>query len=64
MPLRSDMYVDENGQYVMNDDEENILIINSCIISGLDLDEEITIECSHHEPKEETSSGGLFKRLP
>lgn len=64
MPLKTDMYVDDNGQPLLNDDDENIFIINSCVISGLDLDEEVTTECSHFEPREESSHGkGLFKQL-
>ena len=64
IPLRPDMYVDDSGESVMGEDNENILIVNSCIISGLDLDEEVTIECSHYEPKEEDySTGGIFKHL-
>lgn len=64
IPLRPDMYVDDSGESVMGEDNENILIVNSCIISGLDLDEEVTIECSHFEPREESPYGkGLFKQL-
>ena len=64
IPLNPEMYVDDNGESIMGEENENILIVNSCIISGLDLDEEVTIECSHFEPREESSSsGGLFKHF-
>lgn len=32
---------------VIPTDEENIIILNQCLILGMDIDGESTIECSH-----------------
>jgi len=43
---------DSNGQMTVIDDE-NVLIIQTCLISGIDLESDITIECNHFVSRDE-----------
>jgi hypothetical protein len=47
LPLKNEM--EEIKPMVI--DDENVLIIQTCLISGLDLEAEVTIECNYFEPK-------------
>jgi hypothetical protein len=57
--------VDDEGKKVFSSKEENIVIMNTCLVAGVDIESEITLECEHFEPrKESTENGiGLFKHL-
>jgi len=57
IPSDPDEFIDENGNSVLSDDNENIIIMNMCLIADMDLDLDSTIECTHYAPKEE-------KKLP
>jgi len=57
IPSDPDGFIDENGNSVLSDSSENIIIMNMCLIADMDLDLDTTIECTHYEPKEE-------KKLP
>lgn len=65
IPLDPEQYVDDEGKKVFSSKEENIVIMNTCLIAGVDIESEITLECEHFEPrKESTENGiGLFKHL-
>ena len=52
MPLRPEEYVDENGNRLLEGDE-NIIITNQCLIAGMDLDGDITIECDSYERRDD-----------
>jgi hypothetical protein len=53
IPLKPEEYVDEEGKSVLpNDSDEHIIITNHCLISDMDIDGEITIECSHYKRRE------------
>ncbi len=46
MPSGLEEYTDGDGNAVDSSDE-NIIIMNMCLLTGMDLDGEITIECCH-----------------
>jgi len=62
IPLRSEEYVDDEGNPI-SPEEDNILIINSCLISGMDIEGEETIECDHHTSKQEDAQFPFFKHI-
>lgn len=65
MPLRPEEYLDEDGNRVLSDDD-NIIITNQCLLTSMDLDGDITIECTSHEPKKgkkEIESTTFFKHI-
>ncbi len=62
IPLRSEEYVDDDGNPI-SPEEDNILIINSCLISGMDIEAEETVECDHHTPKQENDQFPFFKHI-
>jgi hypothetical protein len=47
IPLKPDQYVDENGERIFDNDEDNVVIMNMCLVSGMDIGEESTVECDH-----------------
>jgi len=57
IPSDPEEFKDEEGNCVLNEDGENIVIMNMCLVADMDLDMDSTIECTHYEPKEE-------KKLP
>jgi len=58
IPLKPEQYVDENGEPIFNDEEDNVIIMNICLITAMDIDGESTVECDHFMPKE---NEGVFK---
>ncbi len=62
IPLRIEEYVDDDGNPI-SPEEDNILIINSCLISSMDIESEETVECSHYEQKQEDDRFPFFKQL-
>jgi len=50
MPSDSEEYTDNDGNTV-SADESNIIIMNICLLSGLDIDGEVTINCDHYEER-------------
>lgn len=62
IPLRTEEYVDDNGNPI-SAEEDNILIINSCLISSMDIEAESTIECSHYRQKQEDDQFPFFKHI-
>lgn len=52
MPTKSEELEDCNGEITVINDE-NVLIIQICLISGIDIDGDVTIECNYFESKEE-----------
>lgn len=63
IPLDPDDYVDEDGESILRG-EDNIIITNICLLSGMDLDREVTVECNHYkEKKDEKDSVPFFKHL-
>lgn len=52
IPLKPEEYIDEDGKSVLSS-EDNIIIINLCLVTDIDIDNEFTIECSHFEDKVE-----------
>lgn len=52
IPLKPEEYVDENGESTLAS-EDNIIIINLCLATGIDIDNECTIECNYFEDKVE-----------
>lgn len=46
IPMRPENYSYPDGN-TMAPGEENIIILNQCLITGMDIDGEATIECSH-----------------
>jgi len=63
IPLRPEDYVDEEGNRALVGDE-NIIITNQCLVTSMDLDGDITIECDSYKSKEEKEiSSPFFKHL-
>jgi hypothetical protein len=62
IPLRIEEYMDDDGNPI-SPEEDNILIINTCLISGMDIEGEETIECGHHNQKQEDDQFPFFKHL-
>ena len=62
IPLRIEEYVDDDGNPI-SPEEDNILIINSCLISSMDIEGEETIECDHYKQKQEDDQFPFFKHL-
>jgi len=50
IPSESDEYYDED-ENIISPEEGTIAIINLCLISGMDLENEITVECSKYKKK-------------
>lgn len=62
IPLRTEEYVDDAGDPISTD-EDNILIINTCLISSMDIESEETVECSHYKQKQERDQFPFFKHI-
>jgi len=64
MPLRPEEYLDEDGNRVLENDE-NIIITNQCLLTGMDLDGDITIECDSYRSRDEKEHESItfFKYL-
>jgi len=63
-PGKMEEYTDEEGNLVVAG-EDNIVIINTCILTGMDIESESTIECSHFKPKSKGVDNdiNLFKHI-
>jgi len=64
MPLRPEEYVDEDGNRVLAG-EENIIITNQCLLTSMDLDGDVTVECDSYKNREEPERESItfFKHL-
>jgi hypothetical protein len=62
IPLRPEEYADDDGNHVTVG-EDNIFIVNTCLISNMDVDGESTVECDHYEQKQENGRFPFFKHL-
>ena len=60
IPLNPEDYTDEDGNRVLTQDD-NIMILNTCLISNMDVDGEVTVECDHFEQRKEKDSFPFFK---
>jgi hypothetical protein len=56
IPLKSDEYISEDGDLELVS-EDNIIIINLCLATDIDIDNEDTIECSAYDEKIEKKRG-------
>ncbi len=50
MPSQSEEYVDEDGNNILAS-EDSIIITNVCLLSGMDIEDEVTVECNHFKEK-------------
>jgi hypothetical protein len=50
MPSTSEEYVDEDGNNIVAS-EDSIIITNVCLLSGMDIEDETTVECNHFKEK-------------
>ena len=62
IPLRVEEYVDEEGNPISSE-EDNILIINTCLVASMDIESEETVECSHYKQKQESDQFPFFKHI-
>jgi hypothetical protein len=66
IPLKPESYVDEEGNRVLANDE-NIIITNQCLVSAMDLDGDVTVECDSYERRAEKHNNNkptpFFKHL-
>ena len=62
IPLNPQEFKDEQGNCVLNEEEENIVIMNMCLAADMDLELDFTVECTHYKPKEENSIS-FFKHI-
>ena len=63
-PLKPDQYVDDDGEQVFGGKEPTIVIVNICLLTGIDISDEVTIECKHFKDKDkEEEVVPLFKHL-
>ena len=51
IPLKAEDYVDEDGDRCFVEDE-NIIIVNQCLVQDVDVSAEVTIQCSHYKNKD------------
>lgn len=65
IPTRPEEFEDENGNNLFEsyDGKSDTLVVNICLLSELELDTDITIECSHYKKMEgaEKEIISLFK---
>jgi hypothetical protein len=47
IPLKPEQYVDENGEQIFDNNEDNVVIMNMCLIANMDVEGEATVECDH-----------------
>ena len=52
IPLNPKDYLDDDGNSVLSG-EDNIIITNVCLLSGMDINTEITVECNHFKEKKD-----------
>ena len=64
IPLHPEEYEDADGNSVLAG-EDNIIITNQCLLTGMDIDGEATVECSRFERlnKEKSDDFSFFKHL-
>ena len=48
MPANPEEFRDESGENVA---EDNIVIMNMCLAADMDLDLDLTVECTHYKAK-------------
>jgi hypothetical protein len=64
IPLNPKQYVYDDGAPVFDNEEDNIIISNTCLVGGIDIDGECTVECNHFKQKEEQGKEiSLFMHL-
>ena len=63
IPLLAEKYEDDDGNVVVTNGE-NILISNQCLLTGMDIDAEATIECSKFLPDKNEPENVPFFRYP
>jgi len=51
IPLHPENFIDDDGNSLVG--EENIVIMNMCLISDMDLDIDSTVECTHYVSKDD-----------
>ena len=47
IPLKPEQYVDENGEQIFDNNQDNVIIMNMCLITAMDVEGEATVECDH-----------------
>ena len=65
IPINPENFVDEEDIQFLEGDE-SIVIMNTCIVSDMDLGLDSTIDCTHYKCKNETSVSdkiSIFKHL-
>ena len=65
IPVRPEEFVDENGNQMLEgfNGETNITGLNICLLTEVDINGDITVECSHHLPLKSKEEIGLFRHL-
>ena len=68
IPHNIEDYKDEedDGLEILEDGDENIVIMNMCIVSDMDLSLDSTVDCSHYQSKSEVNLQdqiSIFKHL-
>lgn len=65
IPLIPEQYEDDEGRKIFSSEEENIIIMNTCLIAGIDIESEMTMECDHFENHEKIDEENIsiFKHL-
>lgn len=58
IPTHPENYIYTDGD-AMPSGDENIIILNQCLVLGMDIDEESTVECSHFIKNEEERDEGI-----
>jgi len=64
IPTNPEEFEDEDGNKLLEDfdGKTDSIVINTCILSEMDLDMDITTECSHHTPlNKEKEDISIFK---
>lgn len=61
IPTRPEEFEDDDGNKILEgyDGKTDVLTINICLLTEIEIDMDITVECSHYGKKEETI--GLFR---
>ena len=62
MPTHPEEYEDADGN-TMVVGEDNIIISNQCLLTEMDIDREVTVECSHFIEIEESKSLPFFSHI-
>ena len=45
--MKPEQYVDENGEQIFDNNEDNVIIMNMCLVAAMDVEGEATVECDH-----------------